>query len=956
MPKKIMIGFIVFILVYTLAGFYLIPHVLKSVLTDTLSETLHRQATIEDIDTNPYIISAKIKGLVIKDMGGRDIFSSFEELYINIQAISVLKQALIIKEIRLLGPYIKIIREEQGQYNFSDLIQKDQKKDGSEDTPANFSLGNIQVAGGRIDVVDSQKNKKHTLTDIAFTLPFLSNIGEHSQIFVHPHFEATINGTRTVLEGQSKPFHDSFETVFQINLKGIDIPYYVEYLPQEIELKIPSGTLDLQATASYTQFKDKPPVLQTSGKLRLSNLSITDIKDLSLLRIPQVTIDIAPSRFLARSVHLSGVDIISPEVHIRRDKTGEINFNQVLEKEQPATRAEKSNDAHSFSLKIDQTVLKGGTLTFSDSSATDPVGLEAQDIAISAQNISTDPGSTGTANLTCRLNKKGEISTSAAFGIDPLFCDAEISIAGLEPAWIQPYFTDQIRIIISKGSASTTGTLALKQDDQEGLNLSYKGNAELTDFASVDKDYADEFVTWKRLGLEGIAVGLNPMYIDIKEIALMDSSSRIIVNPDGRLNLSTVIRKSQKMEESHPGEAQKGIEQIQIDKVSVKNAKFSFLDRHISPHYSTELKNLSGSIAGLTSKETNTATVDLSAKLNNTASLKITGEINPLKGDLFVDLHTLFTDIDLGPVSPYAGKYIGNTIKKGKLSLDLRYFIDKKNLVSTNEIIVDQLTFGESVSSPEATDLPVKFAASLLKDPQGKINLDLPVSGRTDDPEFRMGKIIFQMIANLVKKAATSPFSLLGAMYPGAEELSHVEFEYGRATLPAGCEEKLGTLLQILSDKPSINLEIQGYVDRGNDRNGLIQYFFEKKLKSQKLMELLKDGHAAVAVDEISIAPDEFELYLEKAYKAETFPKPKNALGFPRSLPAPEMKKLIIEHVEVDDNDLRLLAAQRAQQAKNFLIKSQKINPERLFLVEASSLFPEKLEGFADSRVDINLK
>jgi len=956
MPKKIIIGLVVVILVYTLSGFYLLPYVLRSVLTDKLSENLHRQVTIEDIDTNPYIISARVKGLVVKDPEGKDTFSSFEELYINLQGISAFKQALIIKEIRLLGPYIKIIREDNQQYNFSDLLGGEQKKDQGESKPVDFFLGNIQVTRGRIDVVDSPKNTEHELTDISFTLPFLSNIGEHSEVFVQPHFEATINGTRTVVEGQSKPFHDSLETIFQINLKGIDIPYYLEYLPKEIEMKIPSGTLDLQAAVSYTQFKDKPPVLQTTGKLGLSNLSVTDMKDLPLISIPQVTIGIAPSQVLARTVHLSGVDIVSPEVHISRDKTGAINFSKVVHKTQPAAKTEQVTEEKPFSLTVDNAAIKGGTFTFSDSSAADEVKLKVEGLEFSVQNMSTDEGSTGTANLACRVNGKGSVSTSATFGIAPLFCDAKVKVAGLEPAWVQPYFSDQVRIVISKGSASTDGTLALKKVDEKGIEISYRGNAELRDFATMDRDYSDEFISWKSLSLAELDVGYNPTYIDIKEISLTDLFSRVIVNKDGRINLNTIVEQQQETPEPEKQEAKNGMEKIQIEKISLENANLSFLDKNITPHVTTQLTNIEGSVTGLTSQETKTATVNLSGKLDNTSPLLIEGKINPLKGDLFVDLKVSFKDIDLTPESPYAGKYLGYAIQKGKLSLDLNYLIDKKKLDSQNNVYIDQFTFGNPVDSPDKTSLPVKFAISLLKDPQGKINLQLPVSGQTDDPEFRVGKIILQMLTNIIKKAATSPFSALAALYPGAEELSYLEFEYGKASLPEGSAERLDVLLKILSDKPSINLDIQGYADREHDTNGLVQHFFERKLKSQKLRDILKEGSPATAVDEIIIEPDEYDEYLKKAYKAETFSKPTNALGLPKSLPAEEMEKLMIEHIEVGDNDLRLLAAQRAQQVRNYLIKSQKVNPERIFLVTEQQISPEKIEGVAEARVELNLK
>jgi len=951
MLKKIIIGMLVFFILIAVLGFFILPAVLKPTLTKKLAENLHRMVSIEDIEINPFIISAKVKGLVIRDLQDRETFASIGELYINLQAAeSVLKRALVVEEIRIDKPYVKIIRQTEQQYNFSDLIKNDGVKDDTKKEPFGFFIRNIQVAGGRIDVVDSPKNKQHTLTDIAFALPFLSNIKKNADIFVKPYFKANINGTPFVLEGRSKPFAGTLETTFDIDLKGIDIPYYIGYLPKEIEIKIPSGTLDVQANLSYVQSRDKTPVLKVSGMVGLSNLNITDAKNLPLVRLPQLTINIAESQFMERSVHLSSINLSSPEVHIRRDKSGAINLGSIIRK------TETTKEEQPFILTIDQVEVKNGTLNFSDELASDPVNLVADKLEIRAGNITTSEGSRGTAEISCRLNKKGMVSIKAAFGIDPLVCDAQVSIEGLEPGWVQPYFTDKIRIIVTGGRASIKGTVALKQDDKKEIQISYKGNVTLFDFASVDKVHKDDFVRWKALNINNLAAGFNPVYVDIKEIALKDLFSSVIINPDGKLNLSTVVKQDEGEQIPEKAEEKKSTGKIVIGRVSLNNCNIRFIDRSINPNYSTELTNIHGSISGLTSMETEAAKVELSGRLDNTSPLMITGRINPLKDDLFVDLHTSFKDIDLSPASPYSGKYVGHTIHKGKLSLDLKYLIDKKQLDSQNDVFIDQFTFGNTVDSPDATSLPVKFAVSLLKDRHGKINLNLPVTGRTDDPEFSVWEIIVKILVNLVTKAATAPFSLLASLYPGANQLANVEFEYGRSYLSAQSEEKLKVLLRIMTDKPSINLEIKGCGDTEKDRQGFIQYLFEKKIKAQKLMLILKNGQPAVAVDELTIEPVEYEVFLKEVYNAEKFPKPVNAQGQPLLLPVPEMKKLIVEHINVTESDLKMLAEQRAQQVRNYLVKSQQIKPERIFLIEAELIPREKSEEIRAARVDLNLK
>ena len=173
--------------------------------------------------------------------------------------------------------------------------------------------------------------------------------------------------------------------------------------------------------------------------------------------------------------------------------------------------------------------------------------------------------------------------------------------------------------------------------------------------------------------------------------------------------------------------------------------------------------------------------------LGQIAPLEITGKLNPLGKDLFVDLNVKFKDIDLSPMTPYSGKYVGYKIQKGKLFMDLKYQIVKRKLDSQNKIFFDQFTLGDKVESPQATKLPVRLAISLLKDRKGEIHLDIPVTGSLDDPKFSVFSIILQVLGNLIAKAATSPFALIGAMMGGGEQLDYLEFDYGSAAV-AGAE------------------------------------------------------------------------------------------------------------------------------------------------------------------------
>jgi len=358
----------------------------------------------------------------------------------------------------------------------------------------------------------------------------------------------------------------------------------------------------------------------------------------------------------------------------------------------------------------------------------------------------------------------------------------------------------------------------------------------------------------------------------------------------------------------------------------------------------------------MSSDELRFADVDLRGNLENRSPIQITGNINPLRDDLFVDLKIAFKDIELSPVTPYTGTYLGYTVEKGKLYLDLKYHIEKKELVSENKIFIDQFTFGNKVDSKQATSLPVKLGLALLKDRKGEIHLDVPVTGRTDDPQFSVWSLAFQALKNILVKAATSPLSLLSSMFGGGADLSTIEFAHGTSVLAASEEKKLDALAKALVDRPALKIELKGYVDREKDPEGYRHELLNHKIQNEKRLSLARErGDSEDKTDvNVKVLPNEYSKYLKAVYKKEKFPKPRNVLGFVKDLPDEEMKKLIITNTVVSDANLQALAQERSTKVMTYLVKHDGITAERVFLKKGDVYKGPAKSGQSRSRVELN--
>ena len=765
---------------------------------------------------------------------------------------------------------------------------------------------------------------------------------------------------------------------------GVVLKRYAPYYKKLVAFDIQDGILDVVTGYRVAQARE-------AFDIKLARLS-TSLKTLQLKTrdTNQQFLSIATLVVKNTAVDLSQQDVSVGEVStaqgtvvIVRSRDGEINLTKLLPRttataasltDAPGANPSAGTPAagqptRPWTVKATAISVDQYRIQLTDETPSEPVNFTIEDVTLTVENLTTAENQpAGKVSLDLRLDK-GTVSAEGAASVAPVAADLQVDVKEIDVRPFQPYVGDKVKVTIAGGLVSTKGRIELSIKEPQGLQAKFTGESNLAKFGAIDKVNADDILKWESLALQKLSVSYNPLVVRAKKVALADFFAHIIVQPNGRLNLQEITDTGQpakpadqpksapalaKPEAAAPA-APNVAQDIQIEEVTLQGGRVQFEDRSLKPSYSANMTEIGGRVSGLSSAETSLADIELRGKMNNSAPLEITGKMNPLKQELFVDLRARFTGMDLSPTSPYSGKYVGYVVEKGKLSFDLKYLIDKKKLSSENKVFIDQFTFGEKVESPDATSLPVKLAVALLKDRKGEIHLDIPVTGTLDDPKFSVFRIVLQVIGNLITKAVTSPFALLGAAFGGGEGMQYVEFEPGLATIPPDGQKKIDALVTALSEKPSLKLEIAGYVSPEADREGLKHHFLQRKVKAQKLNDLVKKGAAAPPVNEVVVAPEEYEKYLTLAYRAEPFPKPHNFIGMMKSLPVPEMEKLMLTNIEAGDGEFRQLTSQRANAVKDALLQSGKIDPERLFIVEPKGLTPEKKDKVKDSRVEFKI-
>jgi hypothetical protein len=980
--KKWIIGAVVFFVLFTIIGFFVIPPLVKPYLLETLSKTLSRQVSLSEISLNPYTLTVTLRGFEIKEPKGEKTFVSFDELVVNLDIRSIFKRAPVIEEFTVRKPYVHLVRNKDKTYNFSDLLalMKEEPKEEKKE-PTLFSVNNIVIENGSIDFIDGPFDTTHTVREMNFAIPFVSNIPEYLDTYVQPRFAAAINGNPYALEGKTKIFKNTRETIFNILIEDLDIPFYLAYIPHDLNVSVPSGKLDVQSTLTFSMTPDQHPVVSVAGNVALKDFVLQDKRKNPVAGLKRLDVVMTALEPLQSKFHFAKIALDSPELNVRRDKSGTINLLTLApqKKEEPETaKAEEgTGDKPLPTLILDEFDLKNGKIAYRDEVPPEPVNSLIQDITVKGEKISTVKDRQGKLSVSMDFNKgRGSIAVSGPVGFNPVFANLDVDLKKMRIRPFQEYFTEYFRVNFTDGDISAKGAVSASKAPEKELSIKYDGTFLLANVATMDKVNGDDFVKFKSLFLKNLSAGYNPLFVRIKDISLSDFYVRIIVNEDGTLNLKNVAKpeaaEQEKTDEPEPAAPVKDekaqpeekkeylgdilAKNIEINRITLQNGTVVFDDRHINPNFSSTLTELTGRVTGVTSITTKPADVDIRGKIGRQIPMEITGKVYPFKTNLFVDLKASLRDFNLSPMTPYSGTYAGYKIEKGSLSFDLKYLISGMKLDAENKVVIDQLTLGDRVESPQATKLPVGLAITLLRDSEGKINLDIPLTGRLDDPEFSVWRLVVQVIVNILTKVATAPFALLGSLFGGGEELSFIEFEAGSSTLPEPGAKKIETLVKALKEKPALKLDVAGGVDMERDREGLIQYQFQRKLKAQKLNELIRKGEKVESVDEITIEKQEYERYLKRAYSAEKFPKPRNIVGMEKGLPNEEMEKLMITHIVVKEDDLRLLATKRAETVSEALREKGEFEPGRVFVVEPKTLEPEAKKDVKKSRVDFKLK
>lgn len=891
----------------------------------------------------------------------------FDRLSVAIRRAEPLARRVHLGRLAWDGPQLVLARDARGRINLQQIADAWAPRRAAEGDPAPAATGAAPPWRIRVDEVAFNAASLHwadaavrpavrlALTELNATARGLSWPVQQA---VPLELSARLDNSPLRVQAQVT----ATDAQAQLSLGALPLSPWAPYLAQVLALPL-NGQVTAELSLAWQAARADQPARLVLGatQVTLADLALGAPRNpqaaLQSLQVKAAEVDL-----IGRSLRIEHLQLQRPRVQLARDAQGQWSAQRWLRAGPDATPTGAPPSSPPWSFVLQNLQLSGGALQFRDELPAEPVRLGVSDLQLQlrqlqplaprqqpmpvsvAMRVADEAGGPSEPG---RVVYAGRLRLPApSAGGEGLSSQGELRADRLPLHALVPYVGEHLNLELLRADTSYRGTVAVALA-ADGVSLSLAGDAALEDFRANTLAPSEELLAWKALNLRGLAVSLAPgqaLRLSVGETVLSDYFARLIITEQGRLNLQGLIKGSGS---DAPVPAAKGDwaadrtagpgPDIRFGPVRLVNGRVLFSDRFIQPNYSANLSELGGSLSAFSNASVPSggtpqlADLDLRGRAEGTAALSIVGRLNPLAQPLALDIQGTVRDLELPPLSPYSAKYAGYGIERGKLGVDVQYSVAPDGQLSArNQIVLNQLAFGNRIEGSEAPNLPVKLAVALLADRHGVIDINLPVSGSLNDPQFRVGPIIFKLVINLIGKAITSPFSLLAsALGGGGDELGQVVFAPGSAALDAAGRQRLDAVAKALADRPALQVTVIGHGDLEAERSGLRRARLDAQVQAEKRRALARSGAAVTGT--LVVTPDEYPALLKAVYQRADIRKPRNPIGLAKALPLAEMEALLLAAIPVNADTVRELAVARGVAVKEYLA-SQALPEDRMFL------------------------
>jgi len=664
---------------------------------------------------------------------------------------------------------------------------------------------------------------------------------------------------------------------------------------------------------SFTQDTNKS--LATLDEISINGINLK-AKNKEILDIANVLTKTIKFDILNMALSAENIDVNRPKFNSELNGSGLNAINQLgLGEKEPAktanhrTKTKKENTSASkskeneFKFDIKNINVNNASIALTHLFEGEKIAHKFDNLFVKIANLSSDFSKPFDAKVDIKSSQKLNLDLTSKIKLEPLDITAKIKLEDKNLPKYFAYAKPFLEADLSSGEMSANAELHYAKDIKADAKLSVK------DIRLDDKN-KEELIAFKSLEVDKISLFKNNL--EITGVALNSPFIKAHLSKEREFNLSKIVKEDKnKVQNEQKTESKKVASKkddelnFSIKNFSLNNGEVDFSDASLFMPFATKISNLNGKLTDIDKKRPSSG--EFKGIVGKNGFSQITAKLFPFELKQNTDIKLDFKDIDLIDITPYSGQFLGYKIKKGKLNLNLNYSVVDSKLNGSNLINFDTLTLGEKVDSKDAVNLPLSLAISILSDQNNQINIDLPVEGNLDDPDFKYGGVIWAAVKKLFADITLAPFRFLGnALGLGGKDLSSIDFLAGSSELISSEAPKIADFIKLTTAKPMMKLSITPTYSEID-----VLYFKEKKL-DQKINQIIASGGKDYITVLNSLVPNA----KDKSDKA--------------------LREEAIKAIEVDKEKLVELANERANAVKEALIKAR-LETGRININDATS-------------------
>lgn len=723
-------------------------------------------------------------------------------------------------------------------------------------------------------------------------------------------------------------------------------------LPQYVDLQVLAGSLNLRTDYNFEMRDDQPGLGLAEGHVKLAGVrlsakqsqqAVVEVNDLS---VQGLAFDLQKQQ-----IDIAGVTSDQAKVQVELDRQGELNLAKMFtgkalhEADKRTEQAIPEAAGKPWRVNIGYIKARNYGVDFTQQMEGKPVEMKFSPIDIAIDDFSNAPGKKFSVQAALGVGKSGKITAQGMVSADPVNVKMGVKASALALRPLQPYLDRATRLKLVRGDVYLDSKIDLSLADKKKTALEVSGDASVNNLKTVAVQNNKDFLKWRKLGLNTFRYTLDPPALKISAVDVDGLVTEVIINKDKTTNFDAIFAAPQSssavgQQEATPVDKTEQPLAVNIGKVKINNAAGFFADRSLILPFAANIQQLNGAIKNISTNRQSRATVYLEGKADETAPLLIQGNLEPFAIENHLDILMRFDGMNMTGLTPYVAQFAGYKVEKGKLSVDLQYKIENKQLTANNKVVINQLTLGEEVDSPDSVSLPVKLAIALLKGPNGVIDLDLPLKGDMNDPDFSVLGLLGDVLLNLITKAATSPFALMESLLDTEADLSKIHFSAGSAELSQEQKQILDTIAEGLDKRPELQLEIRGVAYREQDSAGLAELAVMNQIKSIAWQDLDNDERPAVVAD-TPLSEKAYRDILSDVYEEQFGDQAERLVDLADDAPDAatadkyyaQMKQQLVDATPVNDYDLDYLAMRRADAIVLYITEHDHVPAERVYIV-----------------------